>query len=506
MSSKKILRAVSLISLGTIIARVFGLAREVSTANFFGTTYIYDAFLIAFMIPNFFRGLLGEGALNAAFIPVFTEYAAGGPARKKEGTEIFNICFTLSLFATIALFIAALGASFLSSSLLSENSKWWWTWTLLRFTFPYLVFISLTALNMGVLNAHKIFLLPSLSPVILDVVWIAALFLFIPFFGGAVQDRIFVLCAAVVIGGAGQFLFTLIPVLKRGYRIRFNCNFTHPVVKLMGKLLAPAVIGVAVAPINILVDMTLANLLYEGAVSGLWYSTRIFQLPLGVFAIAVSTAVLPWFSEDAFSQNHAGFIKNLDFSFRMLAILLIPFTFGLVIFRTEIVSFLFERGMFGAASVPLAASPLAFYAIGLLGYGGVSVLTRAFYARRDTATPVKVGLISILVNFVADIALMRFMGHNGIALATSAVGISNFILLAVLFNRKHLRFDFRKAAPFFRKTFLSSAIMGLAAYAFKNQVSGLCSLPAVLFSGIITAALVYFLSLSALIGIKNIKG
>ncbi len=506
MSSKKILRAVSLISLGTIIARVFGLAREVSTAKFFGTTGIYDAFLIAFMIPNFFRGLLGEGALNSAFIPVFTEYASGEPAKKKEGIEIFNICFTLSLFATLALFAAALVTSLISSNIVSDNSKWWWAWTLLRFTFPYLIFISLTALNMGVLNAYKIFFLPSLSPVILDVVWIAALFLFLPLFGSSVQDRIFGLCAAVVIGGAGQFLFTLIPVLKKGYRIRLNFNFAHPVVKLMGKLLAPAVIGVAVAPINILVDMTLANLLYVGAVSGLWYSTRIFQLPLGVFAIAVSTAVLPWFSEDASSKNHVGFMKNLEFSFRMLAILLLPFTFGLVIFRTEIISFLFERGMFTAASVSLAAQPLAFYAIGLLGYGGVSVLSRAFYARRDTATPVKVGVASILVNFVADIVLMRFMGHNGIALATSVVGITNFILLAFLFNKKHLRFDFRKTVPFFMKTFISSAIMGLAIYAFKNEASGLCSLPVVLLTGIITAVSVYFLSLSVLVGIKEIKG
>lgn len=506
MSSKKILRAVSLISLGTIIARVFGLAREVSTASFFGTTHIYDAFLIAFMIPNFFRGLLGEGALNSAFIPIFTEYATDVPERKKEGIEIFNICFTLSLFATLVLFALALIASFISSNLISADSKWWWAWTLLRFTFPYLVFISLTALNMGVLNAYKVFLLPSLSPVILDVVWIAALFLILPLFGGGVQDRIFGLCAAVVIGGAGQFLFTLIPVLKKGYRIRLNFNFSHPVVKLMGKLLAPAVIGVAVAPINILVDMTLANLLYEGAVSGLWYSTRLFQLPLGVFAIAVSTAVLPWFSEDASSKNHAGFMKNLEFSFRMLAVLLIPFTFGLVIFRTEIVSFLFERGMFNAASVSLAAQPLAFYAIGLLGYGGVSVLSRAFYARRDTATPVKVGLMSILVNFIADIALMRFMGHNGIALATSVVGITNFILLAFLFNKKHLKFDLRRTTPFFIKAFISSAIMGLSIYAFKTAAAGLVSLPVVLFAGIMVAVSVYFLSLSVLIGIKEIKG
>ncbi len=495
MSSGKILRAVSVVSLGTVIARVFGLAREVSTANFFGTTSVYDAFLLAFMIPNFFRGLLAEGALNAAFIPVFTGYASDEPEKKKEGGEIFNRCFTLSLVITTILFLGVLLASFMLTGILDETSKWWRVWLLLRFTFPYLILISLTALNMGVLNAYKSFFIPSLSPVILDLVWIAGLFVLLPLFGASPEENIFGLCAAVLIGGAGQFLFTLIPVLKKGYRVKLDFRFAHPVIKKMGILLAPVIIGVAVGPINLLVDYTLANLLYEGAVSGLWYSTRIFQLPLGVFAISISTAVLPWFSEDASSKNTAGFIKNLGFSLQLLAILLVPFTFGLIVFRTEIVSFLFARGMFSADSVSMVASPLAYYSLGLIGYGGISIWSRAFYACGDTSTPVKVGVFSILVNFLLNFIFMKFLGHAGIALSTSFVGTINFILLVILFNRKHFPLDLKQKAPFFIKVIISSLLMGIAAYAWKHAAESLFSLPVLLFAGIIVAVAAYFLCL-----------
>ncbi|MCM8830347.1 MAG: murein biosynthesis integral membrane protein MurJ [Candidatus Omnitrophica bacterium] len=498
MSSKKIIRAVSIVSLGTIIARVFGLAREITTANFFGTISIYDAFILAFMIPNFFRGLIAEGALNTAFIPVFTEYTLD-ENRNAEGKEIFNICFTISLITTISLFLLILCVSFISLRVISETSRWYKVFILVRFTFPYLIFISLSALNTGVLNAYKDFFVPSLSPVVLDFFWIAALFLILPFLPDIPERQIFVLCVGVLLGGLGQFLFTLIPVIKKGYDVRFNLNFSHPAVRRMRVLLAPMVIGVAVTPINLLVDNTLANTLYEGAVSGLWYSTRIFQLPLGVFAISISTAVLPWFSENISSKNHQEFVRHLVFATRMLVFLLLPFTFGMIILKKELVTFLFARGMFTTKSVGLVASPLAFYSLGLLGYGGASVWGRAFYACKDTTTPVKVGICSIFVNFIMDIIFMRFMGHNGIALSTSIVGITNFLLLVYLFNRKHLYIDLRKETVFFLKVFFAATLMGLVLYICRSILSSRVSLPLFLFSCIIVSVLVYILATGVLI-------
>ncbi|MCD6407819.1 murein biosynthesis integral membrane protein MurJ, partial [bacterium] len=354
MSSRKIVKAISIISLGTIISRIFGLAREVITASFFGTTGIYDAFLLAFMIPNFFRGILAEGALNSAFIPVFTEYLSD-EKKKEETSKIVNLCFTLSLILTLSLFFLVFTLSYVAENFVSSGSRWFWVFILIKFTFPYLIFISLAALNMGILNSYKHFLLPSFSPVVLDIFWISSLFFLVPLFGTTLEEKIFGLCFGVIAGGIGQFLFMLPAVRRRGYRLRLSFNFNHPAVKKMGKLLAPVIIGVAVVPINLLVDYSLANFLYEGAVSGLWYATRIFQLPLGVFAISISTAVLPWFSENISSKNYEEFRKNFLFSIKLLFLLMIPFTFGLIFFRKEVVSFLFQRGMFTLHSVSLVS-------------------------------------------------------------------------------------------------------------------------------------------------------
>ncbi|MCK9266597.1 murein biosynthesis integral membrane protein MurJ [bacterium] len=492
MSSKKIFTAISLVSLGTLISRFFGLGREVVTASFFGTTAIYDAFLLAFMIPNFFRGLLAEGALNAAFIPVFTEYTTVYKDKNKS-LEVFQICFTISILLTSILFILTLLASYFATSFISESAKWFWVWTLLRFTFPYLIFISLTALNMGVLNVYKSFFIPSLSPVVLDIFWVGALFLLMPFMGKTLEEKIFGLCIGVVLGGFGQFVFTLIPVMKRGYRVKFNFNFKHPAIKKIGRLLAPVIIGMAVGPINLLIDNSMANLLYEGAVSGLWYSTRVYQLPLGIFAISISTAILPWLSEDISSKNYEGFDSNLKFSLKLLMFLMLPFTFGLIMLRTEIITFLFSRGLFSSESVMLAAGPLAYYSLGLAGYGGISVLIRAFYSCGDTVTPVRIGVLTIFANVCFNALFMKFLGHNGIALSTSLVGTGNFLLLIYLFNKKHFKIKFEEFGYFILKVLIVSAIMGFILLAYKTFLKNSLTLPVLLFSAIIISTLFYLL-------------
>lgn len=503
MSSRKIIKAISIISLGTVISRVFGLAREIITANFFGTTSIYDAFLLAFMIPNFFRGILAEGALNSAFIPVFTEYLSDEKKRAETG-KIVNLCFTLSIILTLSLFFLIFLFSYIAENFVNYDSRWFWVFILIKFTFPYLIFISLAALNMGILNSYKHFLLPSFSPVVLDIFWILSLFFLIPLFGTTLEEKIFGLCFGVIGGGIGQFIFMLPAVKKMGYRLRLNFNFNHPAIKKMGKLLAPVIIGVAVVPINLLVDYSLANFLYEGAVSGLWYATRIFQLPLGVFAISISTAVLPWFSENISEKKYEEFQKNLLFSIKLLLLLMVPFTFGLIFFRKEFVSFLFQRGMFTLHSVYLVSFPLTFYSIGLVGYGGASIFTRAFYASGDTKTPVKVGILSIFTNFIFDIILMKFLKHGGIALSTSIVGFFNFFLLIYFFNRKHQRINIFSLSTFFIKILISSLIMLGVIYFYKIKISTIFSLPLFLLTGIILAGTVYFFCIKLFVFKKGI--
>jgi len=297
----------------------------------------------------------------------------------------------------------------------------------------------------------------------------------------------------VVAGGFGQFLFQLPAVKRKGFSYKLDFNFNHPAIKKMGKLLAPVIIGVAVVPINLLVDYSLANTLSPGMVSGLWYATRIFQLPLGVFAIALSTAILPWLSENISHKNYDEFRKNLYSSLRLLFSFLLPFTFGLIIFKTEVVGFLFKRGLFDANSVNITSLPLAFYCIGLLGYGGASVITRAFYAVKDTSTPVKIGILSIAVNFLLDIILMKSLKHSGIALSTSIVGLTNFALLIFFFRRKHISLNLRKVFVPLLKVFVSSLLMGLALYIFKIRMSHILSLSSFLFTGIIGGTIIYII-------------
>ncbi len=490
MTSNKIFRAISLVSLGTLISRFCGLGREVATANFFGTTGVYDAFLIAFMIPNFFRGILAEGALNAAFIPVFTEYVVEQEDTKKS-SEIFNICFTASLFLTFTLFIIVFLSSYIAIGFIPDTSKWLWIWILLKFTFPYLIFISLAALNMGVLNVYKSFFLPSLSPVILDFFWISALFFLMPFFGNRIEEKIFGLCIGVIAGGIGQFLFTLIPVIKKGYTIKLNLNFKHPALKKIGKLLAPMIIGMAVGPINLLIDHTMANTLYEGAVSGLWYSARIYQLPLGIFAISISTGIFPWLSENVSQKNYKEFESTLLFSLKLLLIFILPFVFGIIILRTEIITLPFSRGLFSEQSIKLAAAPLAFYSIGLIGYGGISIITRAFYSNGDTITPVRVGLLTILANCVFNLIFMKFLGHSGIALSTALVGSANLLLLITFFYKKHLKINLNVLKSFTLKVFFSSVAANFLLYVYKILFSKRFSLPLFFFSGILITTIFY---------------
>ena len=471
MSFRKIGYATLGLAFATTLARVCGLAREVVSADVFGTTLVYDAFLLAFMIPNFFRGLLAEGALSTAFIPVLTGYLNDG-TKRHEVPKIVNVCFTLSLVVTVALSVLALVASFTAVHFLPPTSKWYWTFLLLKYTFPYLVFISLAAVCMGYLNAVKHFAAPAYAPIILDGAWIVALLVLVPLLGSGMETQILGLCAGVVIGGVGQFLFQVPFVNRRGIRFRLDWSFRHPAVVKMGRLLAPVMIGVAVGPVNLMVDYGLANSLAAGSVSALWYATRVFQLPLGIFAVSLSTVVLPWFAEHVAKGDHRRLEQDIASSFNLLFLVLVPSSVFLMLLGTETVSVLFLRGAFDRTSLSMTSSALFFFSIGLTGYGAAAILTRAFYGFHDTRTPVLVGLVSIAVNVLLDLILMRPFGHAGIALSTSLVGCLNGLLLLWLFRRKHLRISLRKPVSSLAKTCVASAAAGWAVLAVTGMLSG----------------------------------
>ncbi|HOC02670.1 MAG: putative peptidoglycan biosynthesis protein MurJ [candidate division TA06 bacterium ADurb.Bin131] len=435
MSFQTIRNSFFLLSFATILCRIFGFVREIITAKFFGTTGIYDAFLIAFMIPNFFRGLLAEGALSTAFVPVLSELIAKGEDRQ-EILKISGAVFTFFLIATTSLYILVLILSTVLLHFFTLPLKIVEIVSFLRFTFPYLIFVSLAAWAMGVLNVRHRFVLPGLSPIVFDFWWIVSLFCFTGFFGESLNSRIFGLMIGVLIGGASQFIFQVPLVLSVHGPIVLNTQWKHPAIIKMLKLFAPVVIGMSVGPINLLVDYSFARSLTEGTVSALWYATRIYQLPLGIFSISLATVLLPHMAGDVAKNNFEAVKENIHKGLEQTIFFLIPSAVGISIFRKEIVELIFKRGAFTDYSVGITAYPMMLFCIGLVFYGAAIIITRAFYAYHDTATPVKVGLISIATNALLDVILMRFMGHGGIALSTSFVGLENFLLLYWLFRRK----------------------------------------------------------------------
>ncbi len=490
MDKKKIILTVGAVSLATVLVRIAGLGRETVSAYFFGTTLVYDAFLLAFMIPNFFRGILAEGGLNSAFIPVFADYLS--PDKKKEAQKVISDTLGISLCLTLSISLFFFIASSLAG-LFPLSQKILLTLSFLRFTIFYLVFVSMTALVMGVLNSLGHFSGPALAPLGLDLFWVLSLVAIAPLFGTGLKDRTYGLIIGLLVGGAAQFFIPVPALWRRGFSLKPTFNFKNPALVRMGKLLAPIIIGVAVTPINILVDNFLAiRIRAEGMVASLWYANRLLQLPLGIFAVTLGTVALPAMSRLASIGNLKQMKETLAYSLKLAFLLVVPAAFVLIFFREPIIRVLFQRGLFTSQSTRATGTALLFYSFGLFGYSGNIVLTRAFYAVKDTATPVKVGILSIFLNLALDLILMGPLKQGGIALATSLVGILNFSLLFFLLHRKIGLLGGRKLLKTGLEFILLSGLSTLAALGYFRFASVRFGTGTALFTALIMFGIVYF--------------
>jgi putative peptidoglycan lipid II flippase len=324
--------------------------------------------------------------------------------------------------------------------------------------FPYIFFISLVALCMGILNSLRHFAAPALSPVILNIAMILAALTLRDFFG----DPIVALAVGVMIGGILQLAMQWPFLVRMGVRLKPAFNFAHPGLKKIGLLMLPAVLGAAVYQINIFVGTILASFLPRGSVSYLYYADRIVELPLGVFAIAVGTATLPSFSDQISKGNFEEFKKTLAFSTRLILFITIPAMIALIALREPIISVLFQRGHFDATATILTAQALFFYAVGLWAFSVIRVIISAFYSLQDTKTPMKAAMVALVVNIVFSLMLMVPLKHGGLALATSIASAVNVILLTVILTKKIGSFMDR---DFYRSVFrmiLASAAMWIA--------------------------------------------
>lgn len=459
---RQLLRHASLISALTIVSRILGYIRDSRIAFLLGAGTAADAYTTAYRIPNLLRRLVAEGAVSAAFIPVFSRYIA--EKKEKDAWEFANTMLTvilifLTAFTILGIIFSPWIVRLFASGFADTAGKIDHTAVLNRIMFPYIFLISLAALAMGILNSFHRFAASSLSPVVLNLTMIAFSFL-----GSLFGDLTRTLAVGVVAGGALQLAIQIPSLLRRGWKIRLKLDLHHPGVRHVAKLMIPVVFGVGIVQINVLVDTQFASYLQEGSVTAIFYADRVMELVLGGYAVAVSTVILPLLSRQAALGEMDELKTTLNFATRLILFITFPATAGLILLRREIIEVLFQRGGFDATSTELTAWALPFFALGLTAFSMLKIIVPAFYALDDTRTPVKVAFIAMFLNVAFNFAFIRPLQNGGPALATTLAAFFNSIALFVIFYRRYGAFGIRNIAHSVAKSIGGSVALVIVAY------------------------------------------
>lgn len=493
---KKIAKAAGVVGTATLFSRILGFARDAVIAYIFGAGMAADSFFVAYRIPNLLRRLVGEGSLTVAFVPVFTEELTNGSRDKAQ--KLVSSAFTL--FSIILIIIVILGILFsewivnlISPGFYEVPQKTGLTVSLTRWMFPFLFFISLSALAMGILNSLKHFKAPAFSPVWFNVsVILSAVFL-----GTYMIEPVYALALGVVFGGFFQFAYQL-PYLKRFNVLpHIDFDFSNPAIKKILLLMLPSLLGTAVYQISIFITTRFASTLPQGSVSYLYYADRLMEFPLGIFGIAVTTAALPSLSEHSAKKDWSKFKESLSFAIRLVNFISIPAAVGLVILGVPIINILFQRGEFSQEATYGTAFALYFYALGLAFFSGVRIIASAFYSLKDTLTPVVIAVITLLLNVIVAIILMKPLLHGGLALATTLSSIFNFVFLFFILRKRLGGIDIRGIIYSFIRVCIASIFMGAVVYFFSlwfwNMEDGIIEKSLVLFFIVVSGVIVFLL-------------
>ncbi|WP_460188131.1 murein biosynthesis integral membrane protein MurJ [Thiomicrorhabdus hydrogeniphila] len=424
---KRIIKATATVGGMTMISRVLGFVRDVIIARYFGASMGADAFFVAFKIPNFFRRLFAEGAFSQAFVPVLAE------AKEKRGHDAvkhlvnaisFRLGGVLLLLTAFGVFGSSLWMIVFAPGFMDQPEKFKLASDMLAITFPYLLLISLVAFSSAIMNTYNQFAVPAFTPVFLNLVLITFAVWVSPYF----DIPIMALAWGVLVAGVVQLLFHLPFLYKLGLLPHPSTQSDEGVGEVK-RLMIPALFGVSVAQINLLVDTVLASFLVTGSVSWLYYSDRLMEFPLGVFGVALATVVLPGLSKKAANENWQGFQEDIDSALRLVLIIGLPATLGLLILSQPLITTLFFYGEFTAHDASMSSMSLMAYSFGLLGFILVKILAPAFYARKDMKTPVKVAVIALVTNTVLNLILIGPFAHVGLAAATTVSAFVNSGLL-----------------------------------------------------------------------------
>ncbi|MDT8428461.1 MAG: murein biosynthesis integral membrane protein MurJ [Pseudomonadales bacterium] len=427
----------------TLVSRVLGLARDVVLARFFGPGDGADAFFLAFKIPNFLRRLFAEGAFNQAFVPVLSEYRSQHSfAQVKELiNQVAGRLGGVLLLMTLVVWLAAPYIAFpLAYGFTGNPEKFALFVDMFRITFPYLLLISLTAFAGAILNSYDRFAIPAFTPALLNISLIAAAILLSPRFSRPEMA----LAWGVLLAGVAQLIFQLPFLAKMKLLPRPQLRRGHEGVSRILTLMVPALFGVSVSQINLLLDTLIASLLVSGSVSWLYFSDRLVELPLGIFGIAVATVVLPSLSRKHAESSLVEFTALLDWALRLILLIAVPAALALILLAQPLIITLFQNENFSIDDVLMVTDSLQAYALGLLPFMAIKVLAPGYFSRQDTRTPVRIGVIAMVSNMALNLLLVFVfdLAHVGLALATSLAAYLNAgLLFAGLYRLQVFRFQ-----------------------------------------------------------------
>ena len=490
---KRLTRAAGVVSFFTLLSRILGLVRDMVIATLFGAGMYADAFFVAFRIPNLMRRLFAEGSLTISFIPIFTEHLQRDGKVKAfymARSVMWILVMILALVSVLGILLAPLIVRVQAWGFIGDQIKYALTVDLTRITFPYIFFISLVAFFMGILNSLGHFGAPASAPILLNLGIIGSALLISPHLSIPVKG----LAMGVLLGGIMQLLLQVPWLIKKGFSFRFYWNPKHPAIKRIGILMLPAIFGSAIYQVNIFVSTLLASFLREGSISWLYYADRLVQFPLGVFAIAISTASLPSLSRQGLlKEGMQRFKDTLNYSLRMVLLIAIPSSVGLIIVGKTLIILFFERGAFDPLSTDMTYRALIFYSLGLCSFSIIRILVSAFYSIQDTKTPVKIASLAFAFNLLFSLLLMRPLGHGGLALSLSLSSTIQALSLAIMLKKKIGIAPFTGSFMELFKYLASALCMGILLLYLKIFLKTYLSMNSILmlFVLVISGALIY---------------
>lgn len=432
-----LLRVLASVGSMTFLSRILGFARDTLIARMFGAGLATDAFFVAFKIPNLLRRVSAEGAFSQAFVPILAEYKSQRTPAETHAL-ISHVASLMGVFLVLVTIVGMLAAPLIvgitAPGFAKNASKFALTVELLRITFPYIVFISLVSLAGGVLNTYSKFQIPAFTPVWLNVSFIVAILFVAPYFNNAIQ----VLAWAVFVGGVLQLLFQWPYLHKLGLVPRYELNWQDEGVRRILKLMGPAIFGVSVAQISIVLNNIFASFLQTGSVSWLYYADRLMEFPTGVLGVALGTILLPSLSKAFVNKTEAEYSQLLDWGLRLTFLLAAPAAVALAVLSKPLVASLFYYGKFSATDVMMTERAVIAYSLGLIGLILVKVLAPGFYARQNVKTPVKIAIFTLVITQLLNILFVFVLDlqHAGLALS---IGLGACINAGLLYY--HLRRD-----------------------------------------------------------------